>query len=280
MELEQRTDPRDQQLIDVAPHVASRRPHLLFHPAADRVEQLQADELWQTAQTEHPVVDRLAGARRPRHELSALGTSRLAPEAVVQLAQPHPLVGSGEVARGGHARTEAGKGTGLSEELLEGNPASSVIPPGGVVTVAELPSSSRWAGAALAGLVGDHADLFGHPPALERRAVARQPHLQVLAAGTVEAAAMGVTERIDPATDVAAAHHRAGTVAGEPTLGVGDEQQPLGVPLALEEAVLDERGHPLDPRGLGRNARQQACERAGGLGCAPRAHCGPRFART
>ena len=247
VELQDRAGTRGPQLVDVAAHVAGRGPHLLFDPAPDGIDQLQADQLGQAPQAEDTMVHRLAGPRCPRLELAAPGASRVVPEPIVQLAQPDPLMSSSQIAGGGQAGTEAGQRPGPGEELPESHPATSLFPPGRVVGVAQLPRSRGRAGTGLAGLTGDGTGLLRHPAALEAGPVACQPPLQVIAAGAIEAAPVSVAQRVNPAANIAAARHRAGAIPGEAALGVGDQQQPLGVPLAGQPAVLDQRGDPLSP---------------------------------
>ena len=113
--------------------------------------------------------------------------------------------------------------------------------------MAELPSPGGRAGATLAGAVDDDTGLLRHPTARERSAVVHYPRLEVHGARAVEAATVRVAEGIDPPAHVAAAGNGAGTVPGETTFQVGDEEEPGRVPFALEDAGVDQRGDPADP---------------------------------
>jgi hypothetical protein len=149
------------------------------------------------------------------------------------------------------------------------------------MSVAQLPRSRSRAGTALAGVVADDTALLRHPAALEPGPVACQPGIQVIAAGTVEAAPMSVTQRVDPAADVAATRHDAGAIPGQAALWVGNEQQPFGVPLATQPAVPDQRGDPLDPPAVRRrDAADRPARPDGSRSHAARAHRAAPAARA
>ena len=164
------------------------------------------------------MVDRADGPGRPRLEEGASGAPGLVPETIVQLAQPDPPVGGRQVARRSNTGTEAGQGPGVTDELLGRRPRRSLVPPGRVVGMAQLPpppGGPRTSNPP--GTVGDDTGFLRHPPALEAGPVGRQPRLQIVTARTVEAPTVGVAERVDAPVPVATSRHRTG--AGSPEHG-------------------------------------------------------------
>src|SRR5664280_1042652 len=81
-----RTDAAAAELVDPGPHSTGHHADLIVGPAADRIDQLETDQVRQAAQAEHPAVGRLAGGHRPAREQPAAGAAGSPPGLVVDLA--------------------------------------------------------------------------------------------------------------------------------------------------------------------------------------------------
>ncbi len=129
VELGHRRDTAGPELIDPRPHPAGDDADLFGGSAADRVQQLEANQRGQPTQAQHPAVDRLAHPGRPAGERTARGAAVAPPRLVVDLTQPALAVRRGQVAAGRRARPEVGQRPGPSDELLEADPACLAVAP-------------------------------------------------------------------------------------------------------------------------------------------------------
>ena len=242
VEVEHRRNPGSSQVVEVGVDVR-RGADLVTDPTADRIEHLQAHQLGQSAQAQHPSVGRLADPGGPRQEGLGAGAALGAPHPVMRLAQLGLVTVGLEVARGRDTRPVAGKRASSSKELDEARPCGSSSTPGGVVGAAEILGADGHSLAALISGVND-ASLLGEPPALLAAwPAAFQPGLEVDVACGRELVAVEAAQRARPVAKMRAARHLACLHPSKRTARMRDDEQSLGIEVVCQQLVVDERGH-------------------------------------
>lgn len=242
VELGHRCDTQGPQLVDPGPHPPSHHGDLIGRPTANGVGKLEADQLRQAAQRQHPGVHRLAHSGGPLHEGCALG----APSSTIDLGmgktQSVDGVGGRPVAGCGHAATEVRQGPGPGEELLEGVARPPTLPPLERVAWTQQATAIRRSRAdrpVLSGHAAGHVD--APPPDKDGRLFTVDPGIEVIVVSALELPPVAEAERVLPMPVAGATRHGTVMYPVETAPRDREDQLSVGIPLPGQPVLAHQR---------------------------------------